>query len=57
MPGEQVGPIRPGEVTLRIASADLGTLEPFHAPPPQTTWRPGKQPLTTRISNWLRGKR
>ena len=30
VPGEQVGPIRPGEVTLRIASADLGTLEPFH---------------------------
>ena len=57
VPGEQVGPIRPGEVTLRIASTDLGTLEPFHEPPPQTTWRPGKQPLTTRISNWLRGKR
>ena len=55
--GEQVGAIYPGEVTLKIASADTGALEPFQAPPPQTTWLPGKAPLTTRMSNWLRGKR
>ena len=57
VPGEQVGPIHPGEVTLKISSADAGKLEPYQAPPPQTTFRPGKAPLTTRMSNWLRGKR
>ncbi len=57
VPGEQVGAIYPGEVTLKIASADTGTLEPFEAPPPETKWVPGKAPLSTRMSNWLRGKR
>jgi Uncharacterized protein conserved in bacteria (DUF2171) len=57
VPGEQVGAIYPGEVTLTIASADLGKLAPFEAPPPETTWHPGKAPLTTRISNWLHGRR
>src|SRR5216684_6150079 len=31
VPAEQVGAIYPGEVTLKIASADTGTLEPFQA--------------------------
>src|SRR5256886_9079401 len=57
VPGEQVGAIYPGEVTLKIASADIGTLEPFHAPAPETKWLPGKAPLSTRMSKWLRGKR
>ena len=57
VPGEQIGTIYPGEVTLKIASADAGTLEPFHAPPPETKWELGKGPLTTRISKWLRGGR
>lgn len=57
VPGEQVGAIYPGEVTLRIASEDLGTLEPFRAPSPETKWLPGKPSLTTRLSNWLGGKR
>jgi hypothetical protein len=57
VPGEQVGAIYPGEVTLKIASTDIGTLETFHAPPPQTKWVPGKAPLSTRMSKWLRGKR
>lgn len=57
VPGEQVGAIYPGDVTLRIASADIATLEPFQAPPPETKWLPGKAPLGTRMSNWLRGKR
>ncbi|HLB19506.1 MAG TPA: hypothetical protein VK613_10290 [Gaiellaceae bacterium] len=35
VPGEVVGAIFPGEVTLKIASADIGTLEPFQAPPPR----------------------
>ncbi len=57
VPGEQVGAIYPGQVTLKIASADTGRLEPFHAPPTETKWEPGKAPLTTRLSNWMRGKR
>jgi hypothetical protein len=57
VPGEQVGLIYPGEVTLKIASTEAGTLQPFQTPPPQTTWHPGKAPLTSRISNWLRGGR
>ncbi len=57
VPGEQVGAIYPGEVTLKIASADIATLEPFQAPPPETKWLPGKTPFVTRMSNWLRGKR
>jgi hypothetical protein len=57
VPGEQVGAIYPGEVTLKIASAGIGTLEPFHAPPPETKWVPGEAPLSTRVSKWLRGKR
>jgi hypothetical protein len=56
VPGEQVGAIHPGEVTLKIASTDIGTLEPFQVPPSETTWRPGKTPIATRMSNWLRGK-
>jgi hypothetical protein len=57
VPGEQVGAIYPGEVTLTIASADIGKLAPFEAPPPETTWHPGKAPLSTRISNWFHGRR
>jgi hypothetical protein len=57
VPGEQVGAIYPGEVTLKIASADAGTLAPFQAPPPETKWLPGKAPLAMRMSKWLRGKR
>ena len=57
LPAEQVGAIYPGEVRLKIASADAANLELFRTPPPQTTWLPGKAPLTTRISSWLRGKR
>jgi sporulation protein YlmC with PRC-barrel domain len=57
VPGEQVAAIYPGEVTLKIVSADIGMLEPFRAPPPETKWLPGKAPLATRISNWVRGKR
>jgi hypothetical protein len=57
VPGEQVGAIYPGEVTLKIASADAGSLAPFQAAPPETVWRPGKEPLSARVSKWLRGKR
>ena len=57
VPGEKVGQIFPGQVTLKTGSTDLGTLEPFQAPPPETKWTLGKAPLSTRLSNWLRGKR
>jgi hypothetical protein len=57
VPGEQVGAIYPGEVTLKIASGDAGTLEAFQAPPPETKWLPGKAPLSQRMSKWLRGGR
>jgi hypothetical protein len=57
VPGEQVGAIYPGEVTLKIASTETGTLVPFEAPPPETKFLPGKPPLAARVSNWLRGKR
>jgi hypothetical protein len=57
VPGEQVGPIYPGEVTLTISSAEAESLEPFQAPPPETTFRPGKPSLSARISGWLRGSR
>jgi len=57
LPSEHVAALHPGEVTLTIASTDLETLEPFEATPPVTTWRPGKPPLSKRISNWLRGGR
>ena len=46
MPGEIVGSIFPGEVTLKIASAESGSLAPFQAAPPETTFRPEKPPLT-----------
>jgi hypothetical protein len=57
VPGEQVGTIYPGEVTLKIPSTDAGTLAPFQAAPPETTWVPGKAPLGARVSKWLRGRR
>jgi hypothetical protein len=57
VPGEQVAAIYPGEVTLKIDSAQAAALEPFTAAPPETKWVPGKAPLSTRISNFLRGKR
>lgn len=55
VPGEQVGLIYPGQVTLKIASADADALEPFQAPPQETKWLPGKAP--GRLSRWMRGGR
>jgi hypothetical protein len=57
VPGEQVGVIYPGEVTLKITSTDAAELERFQAPPPQTKWLPGKAPLARRLSKWLGGRR
>jgi hypothetical protein len=55
VPGEDVALIYPGQVTLKIASAEAGALEPFQAPPPETKWLPGKPP--GRLSRWMRGGR
>lgn len=57
VPGEQVSAIYPGEVNLKIDSAEAAALEPFIPAPPETKWLPGKAPLSTRLSNWLRVKR
>ena len=55
VPGEKVGLIYPGRVTLKITSAEADALEPFQAPPPATKWLPGKPP--GRLSRWMRGGR
>jgi hypothetical protein len=57
VPGEQVGGIVPGQVTLTIAASEAGALAPYHESPPETKWVPGKAPLGRRLSNWLQGKR
>ena len=57
VPGERVGLIFPGKVMLRFLAAETDKLEPFQAPPSVTVWRPSAPSLTTRLSNWLRGKR
>jgi len=57
VPGEQVGAIFQGKVTLRIAGAEAEKLELFQVPPPQTVWRPSAPSLGSRLSNWMRGKR
>jgi len=57
VPGEQVGAIFQGKVTLRFGSAEAEKLELFQEPPPQTVWRPSTPSLASRLSNWMRGKR
>ncbi len=57
VPGEQVGAIYDREVTLKLAFADSGALEPFRSAPPETAWLPGKPSLGTRVSKWMRGRR
>lgn len=57
VPGEQVGAIHPGEVTVTFPAAEIGSLQPFQAAPPETTFRPGRPPLTARLQRWLRGGR
>jgi hypothetical protein len=57
VPGEKVGRIVPGQVTLRLSAAEASGLAPFQQPPTETVWRPEKPSLTTRLSNWLRGRR
>ena len=53
VPGEQVGTIVPGEVTLKIDAAAGAELGPFEPAPPETKWEPGKNSLRIRLSRWL----
>lgn len=57
VPGERVGLIFPGKVTVRFSGAEGHALEEFEAPRPETIWRPSAPSLGTRLSNWMRGKR
>jgi hypothetical protein len=57
VPGERVGSIFPGKVTLRFPGAEAEALEPFQAPSPTTVWRVPDPSLAARFSSWLRGKR
>ena len=57
VPGESVGLISPGKVTVRFAGGESDQLEEFEAPKPVTVWRPSAPSLGTRLANWMRGKR
>jgi hypothetical protein len=57
VPGERVGLIFPGKVTVRFAGSEAHELEEFQAPKPVTVWRPSAPSLGTRLSNWMRGRR
>jgi hypothetical protein len=57
VPAELVIAIEPGEVKLRLTPADARNLEAFRDPPPVTVWRPPAPSLTSRLGNWLRGRR
>ncbi len=54
VPGEQVGLIYPGEVTLRIDSRAAGSLGPYAAAPPQTVVHPDAGSLAQRAARWFR---
>jgi hypothetical protein len=53
VPGEQVGLIYPGRVTLRIDSAAAGALGPYTAAPPETVFHAGGGSLKERLARWL----
>jgi len=57
IPGERVGLIVPGKVSVRFASDEAHKLEEFEPSKPVTVWRPSAPSLGTRFSNWMRGKR
>ena len=54
VPGEQVGTIYPGHVTLRLTAAQAAELAPYHEAAPQTTFRAGPEGIAARLSRWLR---
>ncbi len=54
VPGEQVGLIYPGKVTLRINSGQAGALGPYVAAPPQTIMHPDGGSLVQRAARFFR---
>ena len=56
VPGERVGLIVPGTISLRLAATEVENLELFVADQ-ETVWRPSAPSLGTRLSNWIHGKR
>ena len=57
VPGEQVGLIYPGKVTLKIGFDQASRLELYTEGPPEQALRLPPESLLTRASGWLRGKR
>lgn len=57
VPGEQVGEIVVGTVTLKITLSEAGTLEAYEAPPPEIVISGEKASLGTRLGTWFRGGR
>ena len=54
VPGEQVGLIYPGKVTLRIDAGAAGKLGPYTAAPPQKVIHPDGGSLGERVSRFFR---
>jgi len=57
VPGEIVGLIFPGKVSVRFRRDESDELDEFEAPKPLTVWRPSAPSLGTRLTNWMRGRR
>lgn len=53
VPGEQVGAIYPGRVTLKLSEEQAKALAPYAEAPPQTTIRPGPEPFAERLRRFL----
>ena len=53
VPGEQVGLIYQGRVTLRIDSTAAAALGPYAAAPPQTIVHPSGPSLAQRAGRWF----
>jgi hypothetical protein len=54
VPGEQVGLIYPGTVTLKITAAQATNLEAYESSPPRQQLRLPPESLATRFSRWRR---
>lgn len=57
VPGERVGAIYPGEVTLTMTALEAAQLDEFKEPPPETVIRPPGPTIGSRLANWFRGRR
>lgn len=57
VPGEKVGAIFTGRVTIRLSSAEAAALAPYVPDKPETVWRPSGPSIGQRISNFFGGRR